>query len=58
MATKLDRNNFAALLTPVHRKVFFDTYKTREKQYTKIFKVDEKHRQELIDHGIDPESGL
>ena len=26
--------------------------------FRKIFKVDEKHRQELIDHGIDPESGL
>ena len=46
MATKLDRNNFAALLTPVHRKVFFDTYNKKKKQYTEIFKVDEMHAKE------------
>jgi len=43
MATKMDRSNFAALLTPVHRKVFFDAYNKKKKQYTEIFKVDEMH---------------
>ncbi len=46
MATKLDRSNFAALLTPVHRKVFFDTYNKKKKQYAEIFKVDEMHAKE------------
>ncbi len=46
MATKLERSNFAALLTPVHRKVFFDTYNKKKKQYTEIFKVDEMHAKE------------
>ncbi len=43
---KMNRENFAALLTPVHRKVFFDTYGTKKKQYTQIFKVDEMHAKE------------
>jgi len=46
MATKLERNNFAALLTPVHRKVFFDSYNKKKKQYTDIFKVDDMHAKE------------
>ena len=39
MAT-MNRENFASLLTPIHRKVFFDNYNSKEKQYNKIFKVD------------------
>ncbi len=46
MAQKLSRENFAALLTPVHRKVFFDTYNKKKKQYTDVFKVDEMHARE------------
>lgn len=46
MATKLERSNFAALLTPVHRKVFFDSYNKKKKQYTDIFKVDDMHAKE------------
>ncbi len=46
MATKMDRSNFAALLTPVHRKIFFETYNKKKKQYTDIFKVDEMHAKE------------
>ncbi len=46
MATKLERSNFAALLTPVHRKVFFDSYNKKKKQYTEIFKVDDMHAKE------------
>jgi len=46
MATKLERSNFAELLTPVHRKVFFDSYNKKKKQYTEIFKVDEMHAKE------------
>ncbi len=45
MAT-MKRENFASLLTPIHRKVFFDNYNGREKQYTKIFKVDTMHAKE------------
>lgn len=45
MAT-MNRSNFASLLTPIHRKVFFDTYNKKDKQYAKIFKVDEMHAKE------------
>ena len=44
--SKLSRNNFAELLTPVHRKVFFESYNKKPKQYTSIFKVDNMHAKE------------
>ncbi|MDD6308216.1 MAG: Mu-like prophage major head subunit gpT family protein [Clostridia bacterium] len=51
MVSKLTRTNFAELLTPVHRKVFFDTYNKKDKQYTSIFKVDDMHaKQETFPH--------
>lgn len=49
--SKLSRDNFAELLTPVHRKVFFDSYNRKKKQYTSIFKVDDMHaKQETFPH--------
>ncbi len=38
--TKLTRNDFGQLLTPVHKKIFFDSYDEKKKQYDKTFKVD------------------
>lgn len=37
---KLTRENFGKLMTPVHKKVFFDAYNEKPTQYTKIFKKD------------------
>lgn len=36
---KMNRNNFGELLTPVHKKVFFNEYEGLEKQYTKYATV-------------------
>jgi len=36
----MTRENFAELLTPVHKKIFFDSYNEVEKQYSKIFKTE------------------
>ena len=41
MPNKLTRTNFGELLTPVHKKVFFDAYDEKKKQYDKTFKIDE-----------------
>lgn len=38
--SKLTRSDFGQLLTPVHKKIFFDSYDEKKKQYTKTFKVD------------------
>ena len=38
--TKLTRSDFGQLLTPVHKKIFFDSYDEKKKQYNKTFKVD------------------
>lgn len=40
MANKLTRGSFGELLTPVHKKIFFDSYEQKKKQYDKTFKVD------------------
>lgn len=40
MAEKLTRSTFGGLLTPVHKKIFFDCYNEKKKQYDKTFKVD------------------
>ncbi len=34
---KMTRDNFAALLTPVHRKIYFESYAEVPQQYTRIF---------------------
>lgn len=39
-ATMMTRNNFAELLTPVHKKVFFDSYNEVPMVYKKIFKTE------------------
>lgn len=36
---KMTRQNFGELLTPIHRKIFYESYKEKDKQYEKIFKV-------------------
>jgi phage major head subunit gpT-like protein len=36
---KMNRSNFGELLTPVHKKVFFNEYEGLEKQYTKVATV-------------------
>lgn len=39
-AAMMTRNNFAELLTPIHKKVFFDSYNEVPMVYKKIFKVE------------------
>ena len=36
----MTRENFGELMTPVHRKIFFDAYNELPAQYTQIFKKD------------------
>ena len=43
-AQMLTRENFASLLTPIHKKIFFDSYGEVESKYSKIFKVSDKVR--------------
>ena len=38
-AAMMTRSNFASLLTPIHKKVFFDSYNEVPSVYKKIFKV-------------------
>lgn len=36
----MTRENFGALMTPIHRKIFFDSYNELPKEYTNVFKTD------------------
>lgn len=36
----MTRDNFGELLTPIHKKIFFDSYGEVESKYSKIFKVE------------------
>ena len=36
----MTRSDFGALLTPIHKKIFFDSYNEVEKKYPLFFKVD------------------
>lgn len=48
---KLNRDNFGDLLTPIHKKVFFEEYNEIPEQYSKIFKVDSmRKKQETFPH--------
>ena len=40
MASVMTRENFSELLTPVHKKIFFDSYNEIPMVYKKIFKVE------------------
>ena len=40
MPDMMTRENFGTLLTPVHKKIFFDGYKEKPCQYAQIFKKD------------------
>ena len=47
----MTRENFGSLLLPVHRKVFFDSYKEKPCQYLKVFKKDKmRGKQESFQH--------
>ncbi len=37
-AIKLNRSDFGELLTPIHKKIFYEVYTEKEKQYPAIFK--------------------
>lgn len=39
-STTMTRANFAQLLTPIHKKIFFDSYNERPMVYKKIFKTE------------------
>ncbi len=43
---KLTRSNFGELLTPIHKKMFFDSYEAKDKQYEKTFKIDKMTKKE------------
>lgn len=36
----MTRDNFGVLMTPVHKKIFFDSYNELPKQYSKVFKIE------------------
>lgn len=40
-AAMMTRSNFANLLTPIHKKIFFDSYNEVPSVYKKIFRVEE-----------------
>jgi phage major head subunit gpT-like protein len=46
-ADKLNRSNFGKLLTPIHKKIFFDAYNEKPAQYKEIFKTDTMDRKEF-----------
>lgn len=39
-AEMMTRNNFASLLTPIHKKIFFDSYNEKPLTYKKLFKYE------------------
>ena len=39
-AAAMNRENFANLLTPIHKKIFFDSYNEKPLVYKKIFKTE------------------
>lgn len=45
-AVKMNRENFGELLTPVHKKVFFESYAEKPKTYDKTFGVDTMNKKE------------
>lgn len=45
-AIKMTRANFGELMTPVHKKIFFDAYGEKPKTYVNTFGVDNMERKE------------
>ena len=45
-ASVLKRANFGEVLTPIHKKLFFDAYNEKKPQYDKTFKVDSMDKKE------------
>lgn len=39
-APAMTRNNFGTLMTPIHKKIFFDSYNEVPLKYSKIFKIE------------------
>lgn len=46
MAVKMTRNDFGELLTPIHKKIFFESYAEKPKVYDKTFKIDTMNAKE------------
>ena len=42
----MNRDDFGVLMTPIHRKIFFDSYNEVPKKYPKIFKLDKMTKKE------------
>ena len=50
-APAMTRANFAQLLTPIHKKIFFDSYNEVPKQYSKIFRTEKMNaKQQTYPH--------
>lgn len=49
---KMNRDNFAQLLTPIHKKIFFDSYTEKPEQFSKIFDTKDvmTKKQETFPH--------
>ena len=45
MAT-MTRNNFGELLTPIHKKIFFDSYNEVPMKYQKIFRTEKMSKKD------------
>lgn len=45
-ASMMTRENFANLLTPIHKKIFFDSYNEVPSVYKKLFKVEKMNAKE------------
>ena len=45
-ADAMTRENFAELLTPIHKKIFFESYNEKPLVYKKIFRTEkmQKHK--------------
>jgi len=43
---RINRGNFSQLLTPIHKKIFFENYEAKPTQYTKIFKTENMSKKE------------
>ena len=42
----MTRNDFGALLTPIHKKIFFDSYNEVERKYPLFFKMDTMNKKD------------
>jgi len=47
MAVTMNRENFGELLTPVHKKIFFESYEEKQKAYPSTFKIEKMDAKEM-----------